>query len=448
MDTIMSSFNVKALQNLASYPNRSQHHAQAALARGRAPLTTATNSQHAATPPGNSYTTVPDSKESSDLPSEFWEAVAQDPTILRGADFSSQARARAEIIRQNGKIAPPYPLIDTHRIVSKRPLNPQAKGYITLSSGPGAPPPLQAGPPGHRHYTPSTLEGASKALREDTQTYHSADQLNSGAGFHDAVSHDRLAASILPSRAMSPDGARLTPATGNSDVHPIAPPAPIAPPTSTIPKSEVEVKPKRQEIIDTLSPEEALKYYPKGFPPNYVHNVVTPISSDWTDAYPIHCRLKTSMSPEEKVLHDAKLDELFYAGSGGLRKTMDDTIRDAERRVYGNQYGAIGQEREHFVSHQGHSSAASASDRGCRAEYPPLSIEDVNGQETSDASEPLLNMTFEMLLSYMEDEGRKCVFSRFDNPDEWMIDYSADGPKSFYGDVKKKREKGKAPLHK
>ncbi|EEU47441.1 uncharacterized protein NECHADRAFT_91966 [Fusarium vanettenii 77-13-4] len=160
MDPLLN-MTVKSLQNLASYPNPNQKRAQKALSRGtKAAMEgykAVTRSEEPSTPlsrrPG---------------PQEPLQIHVDSPSMLRHAQAETIGYSRPQ---DDGFWNPPDKSCAIQPDTVK-PFDTAVGGRIsdkfgsaTLASGPGAPRPLSAGPPGQRQYRPSTFKSTFKALK-------------------------------------------------------------------------------------------------------------------------------------------------------------------------------------------------------------------------------------------------------------------------------------------
>lgn len=133
--TQFNNYSVKTLTNLASYPNPNQKMAQRCLDRARETFKAAAENMPSASP-------------SSSQPE------------LNGIGCASAS----SYFGNSGRESSEY----YSRVPRNARMNSSTRSSV-LSSGPGAPQPLTAGPPGQRHYKASTLEGPLRALQESAQ---------------------------------------------------------------------------------------------------------------------------------------------------------------------------------------------------------------------------------------------------------------------------------------
>ncbi|RMJ12019.1 hypothetical protein CDV36_008338 [Fusarium kuroshium] len=152
MDPLLN-MTVKSLQNLASYPNPNQKRAQKALSRGtKAAL--------------EGYKAVSRSEEPSTPlnrrtgPQEPLQIHVDSPSMLRHAQAETMGYGRRQ---DDGFWNPPDTVKPFDAAVGGR--TSDKFSSATLASGPGAPRPLSAGPPGQRQYRPSTFKSTFKALK-------------------------------------------------------------------------------------------------------------------------------------------------------------------------------------------------------------------------------------------------------------------------------------------
>ncbi|KAJ4316727.1 hypothetical protein N0V84_007721 [Fusarium piperis] len=160
MDPLLN-MTVKSLQNLASYPNPNQKRAQKALFRGTKAAREAykmyTRSEEPSTPLNR--------RTGHQEPPQIH---VDSPSMLRYSQTETIGYARPQ---DDGFWNPPGKSYAIQPDTAK-PFDAAVGGRTsdkfssaTLASGPGAPRPLSAGPPGHRQYRPSTFKSTFKALQ-------------------------------------------------------------------------------------------------------------------------------------------------------------------------------------------------------------------------------------------------------------------------------------------
>ncbi|KAL7804474.1 hypothetical protein V8C43DRAFT_320825 [Trichoderma afarasin] len=170
VNSALMNMTVKSLQNLASYPNPNQKNAQKALLRGTRPK--AGNSlsggpSRLSTP----FTYRNDSQggariSSSEEVSVGLRPILSEPGILyqRTQDSRWRSRKMASEAGASGTYHGAFESRLSTPSTNSDNADPNPLASMHLATGPGAPKPLTAGPPGQRQYRPSTFESTFKAL--------------------------------------------------------------------------------------------------------------------------------------------------------------------------------------------------------------------------------------------------------------------------------------------
>ncbi|KAL6795100.1 hypothetical protein J3E68DRAFT_331591 [Trichoderma sp. SZMC 28012] len=170
VNSALMNMTVKSLQNLASYPNPNQKNAQKALLRGTRPK--AGNSlsggpSRLSTP----FTHRNDSQggariSSSEEVSVGLRPILSEPGILyqRTQDSRWRSRKMASEAGASGTYHGAFESRLSTPSTNSDNADPNPLASMHLATGPGAPKPLTAGPPGQRQYRPSTFESTFKAL--------------------------------------------------------------------------------------------------------------------------------------------------------------------------------------------------------------------------------------------------------------------------------------------
>ncbi|KAL6836265.1 hypothetical protein J3E69DRAFT_373387 [Trichoderma sp. SZMC 28015] len=170
VNSALMNMTVKSLQNLASYPNPNQKNAQKALLRGTRPK--AGNSlsggpSRLSTP----FTHRNDSQggariSSSEEVSVGLRPILSEPGILyqRTQDNRWRSRKMASEAGASGTYHGAFESRLSTPSTNSDNADPNPLASMHLATGPGAPKPLTAGPPGQRQYRPSTFESTFKAL--------------------------------------------------------------------------------------------------------------------------------------------------------------------------------------------------------------------------------------------------------------------------------------------
>ncbi|KAL6883814.1 hypothetical protein HDV57DRAFT_426113 [Trichoderma longibrachiatum] len=167
----LKNMTVKSLHNLASYPNPNQKSAQKALLRGTRPKAGSSLGSglsglaqpfafHSNSPGGVRLS-------ASDEPSIGLRPTLSDLSALHQTYIDRRRRPRM-MTSDAGPSTTYASLFDSRRSTPStnddmQDFHPRASMH--LATGPGAPKPLTAGPPGQRQYRPSTFESTFKALK-------------------------------------------------------------------------------------------------------------------------------------------------------------------------------------------------------------------------------------------------------------------------------------------
>jgi hypothetical protein len=356
----MNNLPVRTITNLASYPNPSQKLAQKALDRARETFKSAAETDPSSTP----------------------NFSRQGPQRLEGSGLRS---ASASLDRD-------FPA--TSGWISKHdPLSNGTRSGV-LSSGPGAPQPLTAGPPGQRQYKPSTLEATFRALQSGTQKVSS---FTIGESLLDndpsLMSMGKLESVTALSRPQSPGQAPIS----VNDCFEVGMPA-HNPITNMVLRHDSAQS--RRRTYDTLSAEAVRGYFPDGFPPDIGPPTVPLLSN--SAGRPEGRFLPT---PEELRLRDARSKIAFYSASQDMTKTLDMRIAEAQGRLRDLELG-INTTRER--------SAARNAEIDALLNFPTLGqpigqprndiqVEVANAMPTHELATPLINMAFSTLLNYCDD---------------------------------------------
>ena len=289
------------------------------------------------------------------------------------------------------------------------PLDSGNGGAMSASSS-GAPRPLTAGPPGHRHFRPSTLDGTSRAAKAEeidiAQRVSTLDHLDVLEEIHrlrvEAASGDshgtmniRFPLTDYSGSAHTRDGLQLSHHMTSSIRRAVPTPQPPVLQLST-PRAE------NCEYRDTLPINKIEEFYPHGLPSNY--------------------RAVSRQSQR------GDLNQRFYAGADGLVRNTHRIVREHDRRCHKNRVGVIGDGRERFRQHP---------DSSANGQLEPIDVRDANRMDDSVHAAPLLNMMLESLLRYRENShpdssATSSVPTVFAPADPAWIDNSEGGNKSFF----------------
>lgn len=354
--TRMSVLPVRTITNLASYPNPSQKLAQKALDRARESIKAAAEISRSLTP-----------------------NVSQQGTQRREGPG---ARSTSANLDRDGPAIAGW--------ISKHDHSSHATRSSVLSSGPGAPQPLTAGPPGQRQYKPSTLEATFRALQSATLKPSSS---TTDEGHPDNSSFlmnmEKSAKVTVPSRPQSPHQTPLP----TKDYFETCKPT-VKPATDMILRHD-STHPRRR-TYDTLSAEAVRVYFPNGFPPDLGPPTV-PVLSNSTG----HSEGRFPPTPEELRLRDARAKIAFYSATQDLTKTLDERIAEAQAKLRDLELG-INSARERTAARNAEIDIILNSSKLGQPRHD-FDMGSVNELPTHEAATPLVNMAFSTLLNYWAD---------------------------------------------
>lgn len=424
-----SRFNLKSLANLASYPNPAQNAARNALAKAR-PV----NLDRTGTPV--SFSDVHDQvKRGVHASSSPPHSTPVDQPAVSSMSNDSKRRPEPEDV---GRLPPTGPRDPMERAFRRSwaGFNGRGNGFSTLSTGPGAPQPLKAGPPGHRQLGLLNIEDFTEKLQGIKET---------GSDSHkDRYIHYQPVSATNPSAALpvAQSSANITRESSSTGQHPLSLVDYSEPEHLSIAKLESEPinadfdsggKAVGQNIKETLSAEDASVYYPHGLPLDY-NAPDEPTGNDFLARFPLHRQTPRPLTEEQLAWRQTNIDNAFYAGTRLLGTTTNEAIRDLRHRHLA--VGVIGGERRLAKVR-----SPSPPARATKVLYPPMGVEEANAEEPRGSCEQLLNMAFTTFVSYAEEHDKdprnKGWRSGFVTPDADLIDDTEEGNKSFFGGSEK-----------
>lgn len=354
--TRMSVLPVRTITNLASYPNPSQKLAQKALDRARETIKAAAESSRSLTP----------------------NLSQKGVQRLEGTG----ARSTSAIPVRDGPA--------TSGWFSKHDHSSNATRSSVLSSGPGAPQPLTAGPPGQRQYKPSTLEATFRALQSGTQKPSSSATDEDHIDINDPLMNMGKPANVtVPSQPQSPHQAPLP----TKDFFETCKPT-VNSTTSMVLRYD-STQPRRR-TYDTLSAEAVRGYFPDGFPPDLGPPTVPLLSSSTG-------RPEGRFPPtaEELRLRDARSKAAFYSATQDLAKTLDARIAEAQGKLRDLELG-VNSVRERAAARNAELDIILNSSKLGQPRHD-FDMKSANELPTHEAATPLVNMAFSTLLNYWAD---------------------------------------------
>ncbi|TLD22317.1 hypothetical protein PspLS_07728 [Pyricularia sp. CBS 133598] len=406
-DALAARLNFKSLTSLASYENPSQQIAKRALARGRSSL---------------KYPDLPMQGPTSTYLQfqNFRSQERQQPTgISQLGSSNTRADRSFASFTNNPKALWPVSESLLDQNLSRLPLNRGPKALVSaidtaypsaLSTGPGAPLPLTAGPPGLRQYRPSSFEanapaasGASKLPNLNHETGNGQRKRNKSLllTLREGREQDLNSGPYMDESSL-PDQPDSKPAT--TDCHELANPdfgLPDLIARNSLPSSLV---------YENESPVKIDQYYPDQLPPDYTPGKKSDFqTSDWEAECVARRRFPGRRTAEQLARHQKKVDESWYAGISRIHQTMDDAIAQMQTR-----------QLSHTIGHPENADAFSV--RGSTVSNlrgRELSLQDAIRTDRPRHAAPLLNMAFSTLLSYVDECGPNKLRSPFMDYREW-----------------------------
>jgi hypothetical protein len=282
-----------------------------------------------------------------------------------------------------------------------------------LSSGPGAPPPLTAGPPGQRQYRLSALDSTMKAMAGTVPYAQQISQVPEEQGHHAGSVYGTEDASFLDSVPASTGTS--TPMRDATSMYGGGRQAGADILSASFPVRHATMDATVQ-MVETQPIEAIRKYYPDGLPPSLSSESI-PVSDDWMDQHLAH-HANSSITEKQSRFHE-KVNRNFYSGINGLHKSMDQIMIEHNQTNFQKKLGVIGGERMR----------SKTLNRGM------MSVEDANRMSKSHHAEALLNMAYASLLSYKDDSGWR---SGFVKAEAHLVDEAASANNSLFDNPKKK----------
>ncbi|KUI73172.1 hypothetical protein VM1G_08888 [Cytospora mali] len=376
----LNNLGVKALTSLASYPNLHQQLAQRALDKARQTVKASETSRTMSPTPSRQG-------------------------IQRQQEGSGALPSAMNLGRDYG---------DTYGRIPRFGRTVGATRSTVLSSGPGAPRPLTAGPPGQRQYRAATLKGAFRALQ------HSNVQRPSSA-------IDEAHFDINPSALVNLG----RPTTANMSSQPQTqssssfgrPPQYNA--FATAHPSDAARRPSRTR--DTLPVDPLRLYFPRGFPSDYHFDpeIIDPFPPNGADLELQEGRYLPT--PEELRQRDARSKIAFYSSTDQLLKTFDDRITDARKKLQDIELD-VNENRKRAASRQTDINNVLNSSKLGKPNYE-FTTDFVNELPTHEAATPIIGMAFSTLLNYWDNGHLMSIptgFVRMEDYELWLREKGKD----------------------
>ncbi|KAK3489187.1 uncharacterized protein B0T23DRAFT_414215 [Neurospora hispaniola] len=233
--------------------------------------------------------------------------------------------------------------------------NQSAIPYGTTSAAIGTPQPLTAGPPGQRPYKPSTAESTYRIFRsyDDERV-----PLRNSPGFLSMENNSSVrgnsALQSLSSRnkELRGPGDRLhsisvSGATPVDDRLKVARTA-FLEDTEDISQQRFGnngYSPNRVPNLDTLPLDKAMRYFRDDLPSSYSGQIST-LDDHRYERYPLQSRALTwNQSPEEEAWRRERIDRIFYSGVRLLENKANELLSISSARTSESKVGVIGGER-------------------------------------------------------------------------------------------------------
>ncbi|KAI5464105.1 hypothetical protein BGZ63DRAFT_401085 [Mariannaea sp. PMI_226] len=394
MDPLMN-MSVKSLHNLASYPNPNQKKARKVL-RGVKPTPESATSAVKASVPSTPCTPL----ARSFAPTEILKKRSVSPISLRPArsdpaflyTAQDESHVKPDLIR-----SATLQFDKSHKIETVDQVTPallqNATASITLSSGPGAPQPLTAGPPGQRQYRPSTFESTFKALRTETTPRN--------------ISKDEDQETVTVQRTL------LSAAVDELDfltesTSPILNAAePVSPEAHPASLTDDDVFAGIGDHDDSSAWNQRNQRYDGTFvstwdwPSKSFHSNYASTPHTWEA--PVH-EYPWRLTKTQVAARNEKINRDWYSGAGLLDKSIDDLAADTTHRKRKNIFGAVGDGRPMKP----------------KDPYAKIQIAEANGMSTAKHAEPLLNMAYASILQHVETETYKSDPSEMEDDTEFL----------------------------
>lgn len=380
--TRMSNYSVKTLTSLASYPNPHQKMSQRALDRARETFKAAAEASRPISPAisrqGLDGSGVPASSYFSREGSECFIRVS------RNTHISSSTRSSV------------------------------------LSSGPGAPQPLTAGPPGQRQYKASTLEGPFRAIQASTQKTppSTVDEAHFNTNTSDMGPQPLVNISGPPHSPEQTAQLRTLDALQTSQLSGQTPRVigrnfpwgSVYPPI-----------PWLREPQETRSIDQIKQYYPNGIAPRYNPKKFVSVPEDNSDLPIIlhpHSPPSSMTTSEALNRDDTRHRTALYLAMYDLMKPWDERLEDLRTKVHNNELG-LDDLTVRTVARQDEMIAAVY--RTPLWEPENISVDLFNEMETYEAAQPLLRMAYSTLANYWDNGrlmGHATGFNNVKKPEE------------------------------
>lgn len=307
-------------------------------------------------------------------PDSFDNSFSAEGELDRGFQFPPSGLARPS----GAQVNPLY------RVYAS---GPQPTAFPTRP--PGYPQPLTAGPPGHRQYpAPASVVSAAAGNDDFWCSEYAANAYNPllNEPSYNAVHCSPWASNFVGAGQTHPSQPEIASKTGLNYG-------------------------AKTKVHDTISPQDALKYYPRGFPSDMTGQWAPP-SEEWlrkSGELP-------SLTPEEtEAKRLEEIDNNFYYG---YRRLVHMKYEDYEAEFHARQANPL-----HPISPPP------------KCEFPKMTPEEVANKSQSELSERFVDAALGNLYSYLDKHpGSRFRLSQWREAEDDIVDHSKEGDKSFFGE--------------
>ncbi|KAI1137471.1 hypothetical protein F5Y05DRAFT_387329 [Hypoxylon sp. FL0543] len=380
----LKEMSTKTLTNLASYPNPMQKAAQQILTRARQA-------------PPSMQQQAPDSMQDT---RGLLPPYGSGPRNIHSDPATMGSQLQSDRTDEYGLNRPFRPF---NQHTSEFTMRERDSYPAVLSKGPGAPLPLTAGPPGQRQLQPSAFNPMN-TLQKESSTFGSNAWRNESPEF--AYSTNPWAKNAEPSRGVEPyaNVPRTHPNPPFQASRPTQP-GPQKPTQlymndgfpsyqpSAMNQSKTKDHNSSSKIVDTLTYEEAKKFYPNGFPADFNYDT-QPVPDNWAELRLKEVedekhknQLSFQQRPEFQTARKERLRRNFYAGGNMISKDLDVAIHEENSRNIARALGSPLNEPERPAG---------------RIVNRHLSVEEANEIPTHEHAKPLLSVLYQSMAAQRE----------------------------------------------
>lgn len=394
-DPLLNNLPVQSLYNLSLYPNPSQERAKKALRRGEKSFLR--SAQPSLAGPSAS------SRGRDPMPPSLRPIAADSVTTKRGSftptTMLRQAQSDAEANRRTQPDSRSN--VNTSRLAGSRSVYPRFSGTgqndetdvrdrasTTLSTGPGAPRPLTAGPPGQRQYRPSTFESTFKTLSTLEERLKPQSDETPIIGRQSTPQLSRYPKPVVPASLDGEDFDRGSLGESRTSAYVVLP-EDWLPPIKLVDWPREFLGPIGTAIDSRI----VIPAKPQGR-----------LSEDGPGAWGQRVQLDKQQTTRQETI-----DWHWYAGADLLGKTILDHMEDAAQQSTGYRDGSWS--------------------RNKGIHYRPMAVEEAKQVPVWQHAEPLVNMMFGTMVRHVHDS---TLFEQFEDPERELVNDSPLGQSPFY----------------